>query len=132
MPSDAGERTSQLELRDYLRVFRRRKGTITLCALVVVAAALVASFLQTPVYEGTAEVLLQARSNESLFDPNTGQPTDRARVVDTEIKVLKGETVRDGVRKELGTAPPVSAASSGATDVVEVRSQSTDPKQAAR
>jgi len=131
MSTDAGDRTSDLELRDYLRVFARRKGTIIFAVVVVVVAALAASFLQTPVYEGTAEVLLQARATESLFDPNTGQAVDKARVVQTEIKVLKGESVRDAVRKELGTAPKVSANAAGDTDVLEVRAQSTDAKRAA-
>ena len=130
-PVDDEDRTAVLELRDYLGVVRRRKGTIALSVLVAVSVALVASFLQTPTYEGKAEVLLQARSTESLFDPNTGERLDRARVVDTEIKVLKSQPVRDAVAEELGAAPDVSAEAAGETDVIEVRAASTDAKRAA-
>src|SRR5581483_11194643 len=97
---------------------------------VVIAAALVASFLQTPVYRGTAELLLQPRITESLFNPNTGQQNDPNRNVQTEIQVLESQPVREAVRKKLGTAPAVSAHPVGQTDVVEVNALSTDPKQA--
>ena len=125
------EATAEIEFRDYLRMLRRRKGTVILTVMVLLAAALALSFLQTPVYEGKAEVVLQARQTDTLFDPNTGQPVDRARTVQTEIKILKGQTVRDAVRKKIGAAPPVSASPAGDTDVIEVRAQSTDANRAA-
>ncbi|MDQ3679161.1 MAG: polysaccharide biosynthesis tyrosine autokinase [Actinomycetota bacterium] len=125
------EDTNQLELRDYLRVFRRRRGTIALSCLVVVAAALVSSYLQRPVYEGTAEILLQKRSTESLFDPQSGQLRDPNRAVQTEIQVLKSRPVREEVIRRLGAAPKVSTASVGQTDVIQVKAQSTDREQAA-
>ncbi|MGH9179945.1 MAG: polysaccharide biosynthesis tyrosine autokinase [Acidimicrobiales bacterium] len=128
MPDDPVE---ELDLRDYLRVIRRRKWTIALVTLVVVGSAIAVSLVQTPVYQGEAEVLLQARSTESLFDPETGQRNDPVRAVQTEIQVLKSRPVRDLVRKELGSAPKVSASPVGQTDVIEVRAESTDPDRAA-
>lgn len=125
------EASSELELRDYLQVLRRRRWIIAVATLVVVAAALGSSFFQTPVYQGKAQLLLQARSTESLFDPNSGQRNDPARAVQTEIEVLKSEPVRAAVRQKLGTAPKVSVSPVGQTDVIEVRAQSTDPRRAA-
>lgn len=127
MPQD----TKQLELRDYLRVLRRRRGVIVLSSLVVVAAALASSFLQRPVYEGTAEILLQKRSTESLFDPQTGQLRDAARAVQTEIRVLNSRPVREDVIRKLGAEPSVATAAVGQTDVIQVVAQSTDRGQAA-
>jgi capsular exopolysaccharide synthesis family protein len=127
----AADETHELELRDYLRVLRRRKGVIVLAVLVVVAAALVASFLQTSVYQGTAELLLKPRTSESLFNPNTGQANDPTRQVQTEIQVLKSRPVKDQVRKQLGVAPDVSASPVGQTDVIRVKATSTDPPKAA-
>src|SRR5581483_2967340 len=127
----AGPESSALELRDYLRVLRRRRWLIAAATLVVVAGAVVASFLQTPLYEGRAELLLQQRRTETLFNPNTGQQNDPARNVHTEIKVLRSEPVKAAVRKELGTAPQVSARPVGQTDVVLVSGESTDPERAA-
>jgi len=60
----------ELELRDYLGVLRRRKGVIALTVLIVVAAALAYSYLQTPVYEATAEVLVRPRTSEQILNPN--------------------------------------------------------------
>ena len=131
MPHQHGDAAGELELRDYLKVFRRRKGTIVLCVLVALTAALGASFLQTPIYEGTAEVVLQTRQTDSLFNPNTGQPLAGERAVETELKILKGEPVRAEVRRRLGAAPAVSANAAGDTDVIEVRAQSTDAARAA-
>ncbi len=124
--------TPDLELRDYLGILRRHAGIVLLTAFVVVVISLVTSFLQTPVYRGTAKVLLQARSSESLFDSRgVGQRVDPERALQTEIQVLKSEPVRDVVRSQIGSAPPVSARSVLETDVIAVRAESTIPEQAA-
>ncbi len=119
-----------MELRDYLAIIRARRGFIALTVFVAVASALVASFLQTPVYEGKARVLLQPSSNQSLFDSGGGGGVDPSFVT-TEIQVIKSEPVRAAVRKALGRAPKVSASQVGETRVIEVRASSTRPRQAA-
>ena len=123
--------TSELALRDFLRILRRRKGIIVLCLLVIVSVAVVASLLQEPVYAAKSKVLLQPRSTESLFDSDTGQRRDPNRAVQTEIEVLESQPVEDAVRKELGAAPGVKARGIGQTDVIEIRAESTDAKRAA-
>ncbi len=122
----------ELELRDYLRVLRRRKGVIAISTLLVLGVALAFSLLQTPVYAGKAEILLQPRTTDSLFDAETGQTAiDRERSVRTELRVIESEPVRELVRGRIGAAPDVSAAPQGQTDVVQVRAESTDAKRAA-
>jgi capsular exopolysaccharide synthesis family protein len=121
----------EFELRDYLRVIWRRKGVIALAAAVVLAASLASSFLQTPVYSASSEVLLQPRVGDTLFDPNTGQYVDPNRAIATEIRILKSQPVRDAVRAKLGRAPDVSVASAGVTNVIDVTAESTVAKQAA-
>ncbi|MBW3614733.1 MAG: polysaccharide biosynthesis tyrosine autokinase [Actinobacteria bacterium] len=125
------EEPAELELRDYLRILRRRKWLILLVTLLVTAGAVGASLAQTPVYQGKAEVLLQAKATESLFDPNTGARNDPARAIQTEIQVLRSRPVRDRVREKIGKAPKVTASAVGQTDVMEVRAESTDPERAA-
>src|SRR5947209_18617856 len=68
-------------LRDYLGVLRRRRAVIALCVLIVVGAALASSFLQSPVYQGTAEVLLEPRPTEALFENQQTQPADPVRAI---------------------------------------------------
>jgi capsular exopolysaccharide synthesis family protein len=123
--------TNELELRDYLAVARRRKWAIAGVTLIVVAAALVASFLQTPVYEATAQVLLQPRASEEIFAPEEqAQPALPTRV-DTEIEVMRSRSVRMAVTEELGREPDVAVSPVGETEVVRVRASSTDPADAA-
>src|SRR5947209_6480764 len=106
----AGQDAMDLDLRSYLLVLRRRRGVIAAAIIIVVAAALAASFLQTAVYKASADVLLQSKTTESLFDPQTGQRTDPARTVNTEIQVIKSQPVVSAVRGKLGSVPRVSVA----------------------
>lgn len=119
------------ELRDYLAVLRRRKGLVVLAAFVVVVTALVASLLQTEVYEGRADVLLQSRRGETLFDPTSGRVVSPTRTIDTEIQVMKSAPVRQRVAEQLGRVPDVSVSSVGDADVMAVRARHTDPASAA-
>jgi succinoglycan biosynthesis transport protein ExoP len=123
---------SELELRDYLVILRRRTVTIVVVTLVVVAVSLVASNLRTPRYRATAEVLLQPAGAGDPFNPVQNQRTDAARAVHTEMQLLESEPVREAVRKRLGSVPRVSASSVGDTDVIQVGATSTDPGRAAR
>jgi len=121
----------ELSLRDYLHILGRRKQLITVVTLLVTVPAVVFSLLKTPVYAGQAELLLQPRSSETLFDPNSGLRSDPARQVQNEIRILSSAPVRDAVRQQLGSAPKVSASAIGATDLIRVTARSADPQQAA-
>ena len=133
MPTRSTEtNATDLELGDYLRILARRCWTVVVATLVVGGAAVVASLLQTPVYAATAEVLLQPRRSESLFNPQTGARNDPARAVQTEIRVLRSRPVQAAVRRELGPVPRVSARPLGETDVIGVTAESTNPRRAAR
>ncbi len=125
------EQESEFNLLDYLQVVRRRKGLIILVMALAVIASLVVSNLQTPVYAGTAELLLQSRSNEFLFDPTGGQRGDPTRANQTQIRLIESPPVQAAVREKLGSAPPVSASPLGGTDVIEVKAESIDPELAA-
>jgi capsular exopolysaccharide synthesis family protein len=118
-----------MDLRDYLAVIRRRKGTIVLSALVVFAASLLFSFLQTPVYEGSARVLLQAPN--TVFDTASGAQTQAVVRLSTEVQIIQSQPVQDLVRERLGVAPAASVARIGDTDVIEITAESTVPAQAA-
>jgi succinoglycan biosynthesis transport protein ExoP len=125
-------KSTDLELGDYLRILRRRRGVVLMATVAVGAAAVIASARQTPVYAATAEVLLEPRRSESLFNPNTGARNDPARAVETEIRVLKSRPVEEAVRRELGPVPRVSARPLGQTDVIALTAESTSPRRSAR
>ena len=123
----------ELELRDYLAVLNRRKITIALTATVVVVAALVYAFLQTPMYRATAEVLLQSENAADIIDAEgvSTNPQANANAVLTEIEVMRSRSVRNAVSDELGYAPSVSVARKGETSVVSLSATDAKPERAA-
>jgi capsular exopolysaccharide synthesis family protein len=131
--ADAPANESGFDLRSYLQILRRRKLLVLLAVLVAVGASLVSSFLQTPVYEAEAHLLLQPTSNmRSLFDQQGGSSLDPIRETATAIQVVQSAPVQDLVTKKIGRAPRVSANVVGETNVVAVHARNTDPAAAAR
>ncbi len=130
--ADAAVNESGFELRDYLQILRRRKLIVILAVLIAVATSLVSSFLQTPVYEAEARLLLQPTPSATLFDSGTGSSGDPQRDTDTAIQVLKSAPVKDLVTKKIGTDPKMSAAVVGETNVVAVKARNTNRAAAAR
>ncbi|MEA2704097.1 MAG: tyrosine-protein kinase, partial [Actinomycetota bacterium] len=119
-----------LALREYLTVLRTRRSVILITVLVLVVPVLMLSLLQTPVYAADAELLLQSRSSENLFDSNTGIRNDPARAVQNEIRIIESQPVRDLVRQRIGSAPEVSATPIVQTDLIRVTAESTDKQRA--
>jgi succinoglycan biosynthesis transport protein ExoP len=54
-----------MELRDYLRIARKRALLIVITTLVCASGALVASLATTPIYQGTAKLLVLAKADPS-------------------------------------------------------------------
>jgi capsular exopolysaccharide synthesis family protein len=123
------EAAAELDLHAYLQVIRRRKTVVALCVLAVLGASLVVSFLQTPRYAATAQLLLKPRSAESMFGSGVAY-VDPARAVQTEIGVMKSQPVRSLVTAKIGSAPPVKVSPVDQSDLVTIRAESTDPRQA--
>ena len=69
MARDATRR--RFDVRDLLRVLRRRAPVIAVATLLVVGVSLALSLLKTPVYAAEAQILLQPRSTDSLFGTAT-------------------------------------------------------------
>ncbi len=119
-------------LREYIGVLRRRRFALIMPVLLIVCLATALSFFQSPVYLSGAKVLLQTRTSESLFDPNTGQRADPVRAMQTEIQILESEPIRAEVRKELGPTGGISAVSLGQTDLIAIQATSGAPARAAQ
>jgi capsular exopolysaccharide synthesis family protein len=124
-----------LELRDYLRVVRRRKWTVLLAVLVAVPAALALSYRETPVYEAEAKLLVEPQLVEQLFTPTAGdQRGGRAAAAElgTEIQVMSSPDVRKAVADKLGRPPgDVWFGPIAETRVVAIVSTSTEKAEAA-
>lgn len=116
-------------LREYFGVLGRRRRVVFGFMAVVVATVLVSSLVQAKRYTATAQVLIQPReTSEQLQGANAPVVLDRARVIDTEVKVMQSESVRARVEKRYGTdLPPVTITADTGTDLVTVAVHSTDP-----
>jgi polysaccharide biosynthesis transport protein len=128
-PDEGG---SELELRDYLRVLRRRAWVVVLAVLIAVGSSVALSLAQTPQYAATAQVELQAQRVEDFIDPGGAQRADPARRLQTQLQVIESRRVRDRVLAEIADAPPVKASPVGQTDIVSLRVESPDPVVAQR
>jgi len=76
----------EMSLRDYWQVVARRKAILITAVLAALAGALTLSLLQEPIYSAEAQMLVEPRSGEALFedDPTLAiQNLDRA--IQTEI-----------------------------------------------
>lgn len=126
------ETADELDLRDYLVVLRRRKWSIVAITSVVVLVALGMSLRETPIYKASSEILLRARSTDTLFNPQTGAYGDPNRRLQTEIAVIEGDKVASLVRERLGETPAFSASPRANADIVVVSATSPDPVAAAK
>lgn len=125
--------SSDFELRHYIHVLRRRKWTVFAAVVLVVTVVLVVSFLQTPQYQATAEVVFQPNTAAPLFGTGNSPSIDPARDIQTQIEVIRSPPVRDQVAKALHTAvaPKVSAQAVGGTNAIRIVATSPVPRQAA-
>lgn len=121
----------ELDLRRHLEVLRRRKRTIALVTVGLVLATVVASLVQTPIYEGEARVLLQPSSTESMFDVGGAERPDADRIVETEIEVAESQPVRNAVEDQLGAVADVEATAVGSSDIIQIAARSPDRSRAA-
>jgi polysaccharide biosynthesis transport protein len=129
------DQPTTLELRDYLRVLRRRKWIIAATVLVCMAASLTMALIEEPIYSSGAKVLLQRRFVETLFDPTLSQQQlrDAATERGNEIQVMGSPRVVSMVSKKLGRVPDaVSFDPIEGTDVVVISAQSPKAKDAAQ
>lgn len=127
MAAASGEST-EIDLRDYVRVMWARKWIVLLATLVMAGAAYGISDRQEPVYEAMAQFRVVA-----AVDPTVTQGSRATSISpETEIEVLQSAPVLERVRAALGReAPPIVAEPVSGTEFVTVKAESVDPETAA-
>ena len=126
------ELAAEPDLRNYLRILRRRKRIVVLVTVLFVAGGLAYSLAQHDRYTGTAEVLLEVPGAPNALNAGSGQgaltPTD----VLTEIQIITSAPVKAAVSRKLGgAAPSVSVTEVGQTNVVDISATALAPIRAA-
>lgn len=69
-----------MDLRDYLRILRKRWRLVALCTLLGLAGAAVATIVATPQYSATARLFISARSGEDISSALQGGNFTQQRV----------------------------------------------------
>jgi tyrosine-protein kinase len=118
-------------IRGYLHVLRRGRWWVAACSLLGLAIGLTLSLTATKMYSATAQLLVQSTGSIGLTVGAQGSITSAE--VQTELQLVNSAQVQSAVRKELGgSAPGVSAAQVGQTNVIALTAVSPDPALAAR
>ena len=118
-------------IRGYLHVLRRGRWWVAACSLLGLAIGLTLSLTATKLYSATAQLLVQSTGSIGL--PAGGQGSITSAEVQTELQLVNSAQVQSMVRKELGgSAPGVSAAQLGQTNVIALTAVSADPALAAK
>lgn len=122
-----------LELRDYLKIVRRRKWYVLLPAIAVVAATLAASLTTTPVYQASVDILVESKQSSVLPDMNI-PVQDPQRTLQTQMQVILSRPIAEEVvkRLDLPDSPEsiqarTSAQVVGQTQIIRIRARDTSP-----
>jgi len=122
---------SEVNLRTYLRVLRRRKWWVIISTALAVGGALAYSFSATKEYSATAQLLVQPQSGTLAL--TTPAQTITTTEVATELQLLTSAPVIDAVKSRLHLSQlNVTGAEQGQTNVISVTATNHDPVLAAR
>jgi tyrosine-protein kinase len=116
--------------RAYLHVLRRRKWWVMSIALLGLAASLALSLTAHKQYSATAQLLVQPSVTAGTAG-TAPQPVTQTDVA-TELQLVTSAPVVQAVRAKLGSAPAVTAAQVGQTNVIAITATSRVPSRAAR
>lgn len=127
-----------MELRDHLRVVRKRWALITSIALLGVGAAGAYSALKTPEYSSTATVFVSTAGGDSVTDLAQGNSFTQQRVK-TYAELVAAPIVLDPVIEELDLEPnadelatQITATAPLNTTLIRIDVTDPDPELAAR
>jgi capsular exopolysaccharide synthesis family protein len=128
-----------VELRQYLDIFKRHRWFLIEMVVVVGVLAGVLSALRTPIYQGTAQVLLRPNDPTEQLDPSEtprALSSDPNRYVAAQRQIAESEAVARAASKNLpGLSPKqvmhkASAHQRGASDVLEIKAVDPGPARA--
>src|SRR5579871_4400953 len=140
MLEETSSQVSELSLRDYMDLLRRRKAIVIQTFMVVFVLGVAITFMAKPVYRTSARILVEGRSFNitnydtnnplsQIFSPDTGHD------IATQIEVLQGDKVLSDAFRD-ADVPPGSARLDvhqvNTTDVIELVVESNTPTYAER
>lgn len=132
--------STEISLRDYLNILRRRKFVIVVTALVIFAIGAIVTLRTQPVYRSTTRMLVDTAPTG--YGPYAGDPVlsqffmqSNVGSIDTQIEVIRSEGVMTAAYKESGVPPgtvTLYVTQAGQTNVLDVAAESENPDAARR
>jgi capsular exopolysaccharide synthesis family protein len=116
--------------RSYVHILRRRKWWAASITVLALAASLGYAFHAHKQYSATAQLLVQPSIDPGGIGVVQEVPVTQTDV-ETELQLVTSAPVQQAVRARLGSAPAVSAAEVGQTNVIAITATSRVPAQAA-
>ena len=124
--------SSEVSVREYIDVFRRRKSILLQTFVLVFVVGLLVTFMTKPLYRTTARILVEGKSNAvtqldssnplgNLFSADTGHD------VDTQLEVIQGDAVIRDIYENTGLVPDsvqLQAKQVGSTDLIDITTES--------
>ncbi len=132
MPEDYGTQASEMTVRDYMDLLRRRKAIIIQTFVVVVSVGLVITMMAKPLYQSSTSILVESKRwnaspSETLGPFSHIFAPDLGHGVDTQIAVITGRKVIAAAHEKAGvTGVSVKADQVGQTEVVTIICQAYD------
>ncbi|MFZ3071751.1 MAG: polysaccharide biosynthesis tyrosine autokinase [Thermodesulfobacteriota bacterium] len=94
----------EIHLLDYWRVLLKRRKIAVIAFLAIVGAALVYSFLATPVYKGTAQILFDFGNKTMSFSEGESgfvQMKDSKEYYNTQVEIMRSREFGDRIVRKL-------------------------------
>lgn len=120
----------EIDLRDYLAGIWRRRLVVGITVFVVVALALIGSFLITPTYRAEARVQVTQQSAADQFDPNPGL-LDSQRFLENQRDFVESDRVQEAAAEALGVDADVSVLIEDSADTLVFVGEADDADDAA-
>ncbi len=122
--------SDSFDLRDAIAVLRRRRWTLVIAVVLVLALGALVSYRKTPVYEATATLLLKASAAQSLLTEQAS--SDPERRVQNEAELVRSARTERAVEERLGFGASATVAAGGESDVLEITASADSPERAAQ
>jgi len=127
-----------IQLKEVLRMLRKRVGLILiLTALAVIAAGVMSYFVMPPIYQASTQLLVnKTQSEQPLYSP--GEVQTNLQLINSYNVIMKSPAILDQVIDELGIDLTVAelnekmtVSSEEDSQVVNLTVQDTNPQMAA-
>src|SRR5258708_21623896 len=134
MMDEQNRPATEITLRDYVDLLRRRRAIIIQTFVLVVTVGLIVTFMTKPLFRTQTRILVEGKSYYvSQFSPNDPMSNlfraDVGHEVETQLGILQGEKVLAETFAAAGIpngTVSIQAKQEGATDLIDITAESND------